>query len=510
MSLKRKRRPIGRRFLLCLSGSAAAAARTAVAAAARAIAVIGHRNLRSNPCDEAYGAEDASAIGDFPTSGSPFQAQRGSIRTVTRIALARLLLAIALIGAAACGQSPAATLGETPATARANASDFFRALALRFGPLTRSERLKAVRPRYVKGSLVPSRVYGDTTVWTTRSSDVRTLVVGGTTLEDGRYWLEVDGSTPVPARAGDSRHSMHLRALGDGAYEWLSIDELAIGRARAAALDSMRLRFLAAAEGSSPAELRAGWHAALPRTTAALSRLMSVDSLATTTFADGSSLLAMRIAIHPDRVRSVYPDFAAYMKKYVTPTRYTLVVEDYAGRPYATIAQHQDTVRVRLRTRDGILQPLAGPGLSAPADSLRLRADFSAKAMMFRVRAENILGDIVPVRARNERGWMIRWRHEPKWRFPLAVDHLMRASLRRPFAGEGMWMRVVARDVPGSQTLLARDFRMEVEESAIVRWLSRLGNSAMSDVTARVEYQKDKFYADALYALGEDLAGQIR
>ncbi|HEX2717550.1 MAG TPA: hypothetical protein VHM67_07695, partial [Gemmatimonadaceae bacterium] len=279
---------------------------------------------------------------------------------------------------------------------------------------------------------------------------------------------------------------------------------------RAAAIDSMRLRFVAAAEGRSAAELRAGWHAALPRTTAALARLLSVDSLATHPFVDGSSLLAMRISLHPERVNAVYPDFAAYMRKYVSPARYSLVIEDYSGHAFATIVQDDDVVRVRLRTRGGVLQPLIGPALASPPDSLRARIDFSAKAMMFTVHAEDIMADIVPVRTRNERGWILRFRSEPRWRFPLAVDHLMRASLRRPFAGEGMWMRVVARDEPGAQTLLARDFRMEVEESAIVRWLSRLGSSAMSDVTARVEYQKDKFFADALSALGEDLAAQLR
>jgi hypothetical protein len=50
---------------------------------------------------------------------------------------------------------------------------------------------------------------------------------------------------------------------------------------------------------------------------------------------------------------------------------------------------------------------------------------------------------------------------------------------------------------------------MEVQESGIVRWLSSLGNSAMGDVTVRVEQQKDRFFADALSAFGADLAAQI-
>ena len=85
----------------------------------------------------------------------------------------------------------------------------------------------------------------------------------------------------------------------------------------------------------------------------------------------------------------------------------------------------------------------------------------------------------------------------------------MRDALRRPFSGEGTWTRLVARAEPGGSTVIARDFHMEVEESAIVRWLSAMGNSAMSDVTTRVEQQKDRFFADALDAFGADLATQL-
>ena len=70
-------------------------------------------------------------------------------------------------------------------------------------------------------------------------------------------------------------------------------------------------------------------------------------------------------------------------------------------------------------------------------------------------------------------------------------------------------MRVVARPGSAGPTLIARDFRMEVQEAAIVRWISGVGNSAMGDVTARVEHQKDQFFSDALAALGADLAAQL-
>jgi len=155
------------------------------------------------------------------------------------------------------------------------------------------------------------------------------------------------------------------------------------------------------------------------------------------------------------------------------------------------------------------LQPLGGSSRALPADSLRVRMDVSTKLMMFTLGVRDLAADIVPIHTSTERGWIIRYRHEPEWRLPLATEHLMRDALRRPFAGEGTWTRLVARSDPSGTTTVVRDFHMEVQESALVRWLSALGNSAMSDVTVRVEQEKDRFFADALAAFGDDLAAQI-
>ena len=421
------------------------------------------------------------------------------------VGLAPLLLAAAV----ACGSAPAATLGSTPAAARDNTDDFFRALALRFGPLTRSPRLALVRPRYVRGSLAPSRIYDDTAVWTSREGDVRTLVVSGTERADGRYALDVVGDAPVPTRTADSRHIMQLRALGDGAYEWRSLDELAVGSASPVALDEMRLRFLAAAEGHTAAQLRFGWRAALPRTSAALGRLFTIDSLVTTPLGDSSTSVAMVVSLHADRLREDFPDYATWVGKYISRMRYRLTLSDYDGSPFLQVAANGDVVRIRARTRGGVLQPLAGPVRETPLDSMRLRLDFSSRVSVFTVGLTNLVADVVPVREPSEIGWMVHFRREPSWRFPLAVDYLMRDALRRPFGGEGSWMRITARDEPGRPTILARDFHMDVQESAIVRWIGGIGNSAMRDVTVRVEKQKDQFFYDALAALGADLSAQL-
>jgi len=439
----------------------------------------------------------------------PFPAPFRTTRRARRVAFALAATLTALTAFPACAPTAAEPLGDSPAAARANARDFFGALAARLGPLERSPRLTAIRPRYVRGSLVPSRIYDDSSVWTGIAGATRTLVVAGHPTAGDRYLLDVDADAPAPQRVGESRHIMHLRALGQSAWEWRSTDELAVGSATPAGLDAMRRRLLAAGEGRSGPELRALWQRGLPRTTAALGRLFTVDSVTTAVLPDRSTTVALRISIDPARLARTLPDFAKWVEKYAEASRYRMVLEDGHGTPYALVSSAGGVTHVRLRTLDGILQPLAGPARSTPADSLRMRSDISSKLMIFTVGASNVLADIVPVHTATERGWTISYRHEPDWRFPLAVEHLMRDALHRPFAGEGTWTRLVARSEPGGYTIVARDFHTEVQESAIVRWLSAVGNSAMSDVTQRVEQQKDRFFADAIYAFGADLTAEI-
>ena len=174
------------------------------------------------------------------------------------------------------------------------------------------------------------------------------------------------------------------------------------------------------------------------------------------------------------------------------------------GAAYLETAAREGRVTLHLRTRDGILQPLDAPPRPLP-DTLELRADVFAKALIFTVGATDLVGSCVLVREPHARGVVLNFRREPEWHFPLAVDHLLRSSLRRPFAAPGTTFAYGARDDAGAQTLLERRTLITVQESAILRWLGMLGARAMSDVTARVEYEKDRFAADAFTALRLDL-----
>ena len=87
-------------------------------------------------------------------------------------------------------------------------------------------------------------------------------------------------------------------------------------------------------------------------------------------------------------------------------------------------------------------------------DSLQIAFDFSAKFMIFRVGVSRLIGDFAFVRKADERGWSMRFRHEPDWHFPLAVNALIRTSLRHPFDGDGITVRIAVRDATAPQSLL--------------------------------------------------------
>jgi hypothetical protein len=113
------------------------------------------------------------------------------------------------------------------------------------------------------------------------------------------------------------------------------------------------------------------------------------------------------------------------------------------------------------------------------------------------------------VRDDNERGWATRFRREPEWHFPLAVNHLIRTPLRHPFARDGIGLRITVRDVPGAQSLLTRQANLSVQESAIVRWLGGLGSSAMSDFAGRAEAEENRYAYEVLSAIRADLLSAL-
>ena len=239
-----------------------------------------------------------------------------------------------------------------------------------------------------------------------------------------------------------------------------------------------------------------------------LGELFSLDTVRVTPLADRSSAVLVRFRMQPERLKSTRPNFAKYLDKYVAPARYRLRLQDGRGATWLDAAASNNVFTVSYRVRANELLALTGVARPLP-DSLQVAVDFSAKFMIFRVGVSRLVGDFTFVRTDAERGWMMRFRREPDWHFPLAVNHLIRTSLRHPFEGDGMTLRVSIRDGASSQSLLSREARLGVQESAIVRWLGGLGNSAMSDFAGRAEAEENRYVFEVLSALRGDFVAAL-
>ena len=417
------------------------------------------------------------------------------------------ILAAYAFGIVACRGMPN-TLGADRREARANADSLFNGLAIRFDNVQRAPKFLQARSKLGRYALSPSGVYGDTSVWTSSGADsTRTLTLAGTHTPTG-YLFAPRASAPLPTTPGDARHVIQLRRRDESEFEWDTMVDHAIGNVRASEVASALTAFISAPQLAGSARLRAETAALLPHTSRVLGELFSLDTVRVAPLADGSASVLVRFHMDPNRIEKTRPNFSKYLDKYVSPARYRLRMQDGRGALWLDAVGTDNVFTLSYRVRDGQLLALAGPARPMP-DSLQIAIDFSAKFMFFRVGVSSLVGDFAFIRAADERGWMMHFRHEPDWHFPLAVNNLIRTSLRRPFAGEGMTVRLSIRDRGASESLLSREAGVAVQESAIVRWLGGLGNSAMSDFAGRAEAEENRYVFEVLSALRTDFVAAL-
>ena len=417
-------------------------------------------------------------------------------------AASALCLAALAASTAACRAVPRA-FGADPVSARTNSAAFFDAWASRFTGVHRSPKFHAARIKLGKNALVPSRIFRDTAVWTTHpDSGTRQLVVEGSLTSRGYLFAERPAAG-LPDRTGDSRHTMRLRRVGDDEYEWTSTVDHAVGGMRASDIESVFGALLASAEGREEGALRADYRAAFPRSSAALGRLFTLDSLRTTPRPDGSTGIDLVATLHPERLKGTLPAFAAYVDKYVAPARYRATLRDAGGVRWFDMAARDKRLVFRMRAKDGRLAPLDGGPVRPMPDSLQLTAEMYAKVLFFTVGVSDLRADFAVVRSPDERGWAMRFRREPEWHLPLASKHLIRSPLRRPFERGGSSLRIAVRD-GGPQTLVTRTARGPVKESGILRFLNSLSSTAMSDYAGTAEEQENRYTAEVFRALRDD------
>lgn len=424
----------------------------------------------------------------------------GFVRVVGTVGIAALG-AGASVGAAC---SPAVhSFGDNAAGARENADALFLGLARRFGPHSRDERLKEVRPKLLRSFLTPTTIWRDSAMWSSSRDSTRTLAVAGA-IANGSYVLAKVPDVGRPHLPGVARHLMHLTHVEGEVYEWTSTDQLAVGYVDADELHAVLTRALESFERHDQKALRAAIPAAFPRSSAALGRLFSVERLETEDHDDGSATVEIGIRLDPARIRRESPRLATYLERYVSSAKYALRLEDEGGMPWLAVRLQHGLLTLRWRTHGGKLQPFDGPIREAPS-VFRMRASAAVKVFLFTVGASDIAGELHVINRPGERGWEIVMREEPDWQLPLAGERLLRSPLRRPFEGEGALVRYVARDSAGAQTLLVRDIRAQVQESAALRFLNSLGNKMASDLDEPTEAELQKFTSEAILALHRDV-----
>jgi hypothetical protein len=210
------------------------------------------------------------------------------------------------------------------------------------------------------------------------------------------------------------------------------------------------------------------------------------------------------VSFHPELMKPAYPNLAGYVDKYLGPAKYHLLLTDKSGTALFDAVGADRVVTLRYRLQKGELTSLFGPP-RAWGDTLQLTSDISLKVKIFRVGVHNMLTDFIITNTGHTRAWTIVAQHEPKWDLPFITERLIRSPLRRPFEGAGTMFRVEVRDSAGAQSVFARRTRLEVQESAIMKFIGSLVSHALGDLDARVEAEEDRFLRDAFVSMQEDL-----
>lgn len=427
-----------------------------------------------------------------------------SIRAIARTAI----LATVAIASAACGDVPSA-FGPTPSQARANADGLFGAFVKRFTNVERTPRYARAREMLLHYALTPSQVYGDTSIWTSSGPDGYRTLFGNATFRNGRYIFSNTVTDDPVQELGEGRHIMRLHKISNDDYDWFTGVDFVAGTIKANDFANVITQWLAASEGHSGAELRTAYRSRFPRTTDALGQLYSLDTLISTRDADGANNLYAVVHITPDGIRKDYPAYADYMAKYADKVKLNFTLLDSRGTKWIEATSRNGYVTLHLRSRGGHFAPLDGPIRPMP-DTLAMRVDFTAKIKLFTIGVEHMSGEWVNIHTDHDRGWALRFTREPGWVLPPVVGYLIKSPLRRPFEGNGTQFRFTIHDQPGGPTLMSRRGSTTVRESAILRFIGKLGGSAMGEFVSNAEDEENRFNVVLYSALKADVDSALR
>ena len=439
------------------------------------------------------------------------------LRLASRHALHRLATHSSPVRIAAIAATAAVIVGATgcsdtftPASA-AHGDQMVEAFATRFSPNIYDARYNAARVKLAEAALTPSRIFDDTTVWTAQpTATSRTLMIAGAPASDGKYHFDTRTALTPITRIGEARHTITLDQVASNQFRWNTRVDLSVGAITADEVATALEALLRTPEGRAQHTLRAEYRGAFPRATTAFGRGFTLDSVAVGLpgSAAGATNVLLRFTFKPELMKPSFPKLAEYLDKYLGPAKYHFTLTDRAGTQLFDIAGRDRAMTIRYRVAQGKLVSLIGPVRPWP-DALTLRADVSVKVKFFTVGFHELNADFVISNTTSgnahERAWMVVAQREPKWDLPLITERLIRSPLRHPFEGEGSSFRLAVRDSTGGQSVFTRRTRLEVQESAIMRFLGSLASHAIGDLDGGVEEEEHRFLRDGLLAVQADL-----
>lgn len=427
-------------------------------------------------------------------------------KQLRRLAAFFLLAALPLL-TSSCRGAGAALQGHSHASAL-EARHLLEALAARYTTPVRGADYEHARARIAHNAFVPSNAWRDTSIWTARPAPgVRQVhAFGG--LAPAGYRFRAMPAAPRLRNLGDSRHTVSLARLAtEDVYRWETQADYLVGGVDPARAAGVFPAMILAAEGRTQPSLRADYLAAFPRTSAALGRYASMDTVRPTRLADGSTALRVVISLHADRLARTHPALAGYLGKYTTKSRSRFVVRDRAGTPSAAtwlvLNARADRITIDARMRDGALAPFQGAQRAFP-DTLEMIVDAIATVGPFTAGFEGLRTQVARTHTAREHSWTVTAQREPEWKLPLLTERLLRTPLRRPFEGGGSLYVAGFRNEPGG-TILHRYARVTVEESAILRFINRLGSRAFGDISRQVEAEEAAYLRLVFTAMRDDL-----
>ena len=226
-------------------------------------------------------------------------------------------------------------------------------------PIERGPAFDAARPKLARSALVPSRVFDEPDVWTTREADVRQLDLFG--HRDGeKYRLDMRPSAPPPEEAGDYRGRLRLSRIDDRAassgrcarsWRW--------GRCGRPTSPTPSPGSCAPRRGSPKRRPGPARPQTFPRAAAVFSRLFRLETLELTPDG-GATAIRLGLRLDPDGMEETAPQYAAFLKKWAAPMRMSAAATDVSGAGWWSVEAADMLWTVRLRVRDGSLVPLEG------------------------------------------------------------------------------------------------------------------------------------------------------